>query len=485
MEEDIHIKLNFGNCQSNVRHVANMGPFQWYETEFSIDELKELFGLDNSFNDNDLEEGKSWNVNAVLESSGEDWTDHGESEFIYYLSKLYAGDDLSEIDDTSANEEDDDAPLADLDGAMANAANAAKTIKDIVSKDIVKKFLKNPIGFIMTPFFDGIRMLIADNIQVLANILTFSDVKIEYDYAELKSKTNSAVNEYVNVGKYNKAKAVTGNKSTTRPKIIHIAKDTINTDEEDRKFSTTTKIPYIKVDLFNVATGGVDIFDINFISVNSKLHDSASTWMHFRTLYAELLRMEIVICAMYLIGVLIFNGIKFVRSGFSNPDEHLESKNTIERFIMAAFMLVGTVFVISLAVYLSKYLTSFISIDSSKELPIRVYSEEANYCFSTNLTGYYRYMSCIEGINNYADKGEYTILYLVLAFTNFAVAFFMLARLVLMMVLSISGPIIAVSYARGSKRGMKYSSWILSVFCIAISEIFFVLGYSLIERFFI
>ena len=373
--------------------------------------------------------------------------------------------------------------LGNIQEDIDHTIEAAGKLKEILSQDIVKKFLKNPMGFILTAFFDGWRMLIVDNIQSFANILTFSDVKLDYDYSELKESDNSEINKYVNVGKYDKTKAYSKDTTNALPRKINIAKDTIHTDEEDRKFSETTKITYIAMDLFNVATNKIESFDINFIAVNNNIHQEDSTWMYFRSIYTIILRMEIFLCSMYLVAILIFNGIKFVKSGISNPDEHLESRNVIERFGKSLLMLVGTVVIISLTVYLSDLLADKIKVQSSNEFPIRVYVEEANYTFSTNITGYYRYMSCIEGINNYADKGLYTFLYTGLAVMNFAVAFFMFLRLFVMMMLSAAGPIIAVKYSKGNENGMKYSAWVTAVFGLAVSKIIVILVYNLIERF--
>ena len=101
--------------------------------------------------------------------------------------------------------------------------------------------------------------------------------------------------------------------------------------------------------------------------------------------------------------------------------------------------------------------------DSEKELPIRVVlKDSANiYSFSTNITGYARYMSENQNTDLIIQKLKYTIIYIVFVWLNIMAVIIMLIRMIAIIILSILGPMIAVAYAM-KKQGilnLTYKTW--------------------------
>ena len=87
--------------------------------------------------------------------------------------------------------------------------------------------------------------------------------------------------------------------------------------------------------------------------------------------------------------------------------------------------------------------------------------QEAGYSFSTNPTGYIRYVAGIENHELCGKKILYTSTYLVLAIINLIVMIIMIARTIGMWLLGVLGPIIVALHVLNvdDKFKIKYQDW--------------------------
>lgn len=374
-----------------------------------------------------------------------------------------------------------DANLSDIGENLAEISENADDLKEILS-ELSSKLLANPIGTGLSYFFGLLRDGIGDSFQKLTNTITFSDADITYSYKELSTEgaKTAIYNDYTNVREY-KEDGITDEENQ---KIINI-KEVDSDEKEDKRFSEETEIPIIMVDLYNIAVDNVPFFDINFLTVNEEKHPEDSLWTNLRDFITAIIHIIIFIVAAFLVLMLIFNGVQIVIHSLDNPEVKAKYKKGIEKFGTSLLMLVGSVVIMALCIYGSNMFLEGIKVNSSKdefvnEGPLRVNVEEAEYSFSTNITGFFRYMAEIEGVNRCLEKGAYTIGYIALSLVNFLLTAFMAIRMLGMMILAMIGPILAGLYAMNVKSPMKYSSWVKLYVCLAVVQVIFVIVYQII-----
>lgn len=372
-----------------------------------------------------------------------------------------------------------DANLSDIGENLAEISENADDLKEILS-ELLSKLLANPIGTALSYFFGLLRDGIGDSLQKLTNTITFSDADITYSYKELSTEgaKTAIYNDYTNVREYEED----GITDEENQKIINI-KEVDSDEKEDRRFSEETEIPLITIDLYNIAADNVPFFDINFLTVDETKHPAGTPWRYLRDFITTVIHVIIFVVAAFLIIMLIFNGIKIITHSLDNPEAKAEYKKGIEKFATSLLMLIGSIVIMALCIYGSNMFLNEIKVKDSKEGCIRVNAQEANYSFSTNITGYFRYMAEIEGVNRCLEKGAYTIGYIVLSFINLLLAIFMIIRMLGMMVLAMVGPILAGLHSMNIKAPMKYTSWVKIYVCLAAVQLIFVLVHQIVFSF--
>lgn len=306
--------------------------------------------------------------------------------------------------------------------------------------DIVRDFFRNPFGTLVSIFM-GIVGIIGDAIQWVANtIQTDESNKVKYSYDELSDPNidTDNKNKYTNVGEYEEgAKVIKG---------VDLSYDENENGYPD--FVQETEIPVMVGDLYNIAVGHIDFFDINFLNGQKETkgdgtlkHEDDSKWTIMRNFAAVFIRISIYISSMILLMSLIWYGIKIVRNSLGNPMARAKAKEGLERFEKSLLMLISSILIMGLCIFGSRAMVAGIE-EESYELPIRVNVEDV-YSFSTTITGYVRYLSLTIDVSEWMQKSVYTILYIILAIVNLVFVILMLARTFLVLFLAILGPVIA------------------------------------------
>lgn len=443
-------EIQFGKSNYNIHY--GVGLFGANE-RFTIDELKEIFGLDESVSKGDLKKGYQWKVNLIGKAS------RVERGYNIVLESLYAGSDLDKVYGVQTDDTEQDNIVAD---------NAEKMDKLI---DWFKDFAAHPVGKIIQTVMDWFTEVIGDSMQYLANLVqripdkTYKGRDVLYSYKVLETDSEydgtgddglGNLDKYTKVGEYKKGEAVF--------KSIDIEKDKNENDEDD--FTEENEIPVMIGDLYNIAVGHIDFIDVNFLTGNTTKnadgtglrHEEDSIWTNFRNFAAAIIRMSIYLASAILVMTLIWYGIGIVRHTFDNPRARLDGKEGINRLKNSLLILIGTILFMSLCIFGSQSLYNSISKEDSYELPIRVNVEDT-YSFSTTPTGYVRYMASTVDLEEGLQKLAFSMAYIALAAINLLAIVFMILRMFVLWILSIIGPIISVFYAFGKQSPLSLQTW--------------------------
>ena len=141
-------------------------------------------------------------------------------------------------------------------------------------------------------------------------------------------------------------------------------------------------------------------------------------------------------------------------------------------------MLIGSIVIMSLCIFGTKAFYSSIE-EESYELPIRVNVEDT-YSFSTTAAGYVRYMSLTDDVNEWLQKVVCTMVYLLLAIINLVMILLMMARVLILWILSMAGPIIAAMSVFKKSDTMKFGTWAEMYVLVSFIQVIIAFIYKLI-----
>lgn len=361
-----------------------------------------------------------------------------------------------------------------------------KVIPGIIGgiKDIKANLQKNFFGTLITWLLDILKF-IADIFQMLANsfqtinLNTIWDMTITYsgDYlytdgaGELDDAGSGNRDMYTKVGAYEEE-----DKENKKENTIYI-------DGKKEGFTKDTPIPVIPGDLYYIALGDIELLDTNFLTIDRTIHkDENSVWRHLRDFATSVIHITIYIAATLLIIMLIIHGIRIVAHTYDNPEERAKHIEALQKFATSLIMLIGTVVIMAISIFGSKALFNDIKKESSNEGPIRVNVKEAEYSFSTTVTGYFRYMAEIEDVDRYLEKTVYTVAYIVLVAVNCITMIFMFLRMIGMLVLAMLGPIVATLHVLNIKGFMNYKTWVGFYVRLALVQVIMAIIYRIILK---
>ena len=430
--------------------------------DLSDDELKK-FGYDESSG------ATSWPVvlfggYAYSLDVGAAQTATSTTQYWYLIvNEAYSGDD-------DYNKGLDKEP----EGAVAN-------IETTTVQDVAKNFLSEALSKFFIMLIEFVRGLYGDGPQMLLNsiqttqygtgIHKFLPWKITYEKDEYNADSDK--NAYVNFS------ADGSNEGNNGQKKVEVS-------ASENQFDEDTEIPVIPVDVYTLSVGQVSALDINFLTGqnNTELHSTDSVWTKLRNLAAGVIHITIYIGAAFLIATLIWHGICIVKGTFT-PDDEKKHKEGLQDFAVGVAMLAGSIIIMAVCIFASKVVFEDMEISSTKELPIRIALADNGsniYSFSTNVTGYVRYMSETQNTSLITKKLKYTIIYIICVWLNIISVIIMLIRMIAIIILSILGPIIAVAYAM-KKQGVfniTYKTWTIHYVLWSSIQLIFAIAYRII-----
>ena len=422
------------------------------------------------YDEGDKKVGSSWDV----------WLD---IEYIPYEGEMYnANVSKSYLDDKGDFNPDEDGwkGTKKINETASDVIDAAAGVgKNVISAaEFVIDLLKDIVGKILSIIFDWLGRTVGDSIQKAANSVQLkASYDVLYSYKSLKeNKDTDLKNKYTNVS------SCPDNPTTG----IYLLKDENDNDKKD--YTKDTKIPVMVGDLYNIAVGHIDFFDVNFLtgantvrSGNITVHEKDSSWLLIRNTASAIIHISIYAASAVLIIYLIVMGIGIVAHTLDNPEAQAEYKKGLEKLKTSITMLVGSILIMAFCIFFTESIASTIGKTDSYELPIRV-NVEGTYSFSTTATGYIRYLSLTEDTSRIMQKMSCTLLYILLAFTNLAAVCIMLIRMFAMWILAILGPLIGVMYVFNIKEPISFRNWVKLYIILSFMQIFFILIYKVIIK---
>ena len=444
----------------------------------SEEDAKSKYGLPNDANPYSAE----WPGNIVVEiaagmgSSTEGW------KYEVNVIKIDTDHDLANIQideglfDNEAIEEQER-----QEDSIQDTVGALKSIKDFI-----ESFLHNPVGAMVNLLCDVVINLFGDICQTLANFVQTGFVIGNTTVETLKPKPvpvfsynylimNQGYNDYTNV-------------STEEPAEYNDT--TIKIENEGYGFTPDTKIPVAIVDFESLARNKISNLDANFfVEDNDQTH--SAFWRAIRNFVVVTVRILIFLASALLLTLLIINAVNLASSTIT-PIERSKIIEGFEEFAKIIFMLIGTVIIMAIGIYSNQMIFNVVegsndtNTAETKELPIRVYVEEAKYSFSTTDTGYTRYMASIDNVDMYEKKAFYSVSYFGMALTNLIIAVIMLARMIMMFGLAIMGPLIVIQFILNKFIEVKiipisYQKWAIWFIALSMIQTLLAIGYVVMK----
>ena len=411
------------------------------------------------------------NLNDINHLEVSEEREIGDSWDVWFDAQYFSpGGNKYRVQTRVIYEDDGFDPEKDGWAAGNGVVNAAKGAVELVFsvlggiKDFVGNLTKNFWGTIFTLLLDGVKfladifqMVIANSFQTLTNG-TFTDFTITYSKDFLEKDGSGNTND-TGAGKRDAYTKVSAYKKSEASNVKNI-------DGKSLGFDKDTPIPVVPGDLYYIALGKIDFFDINILSTSN----TSSVWTYIRNVASVFIHVTIYIATAFLLISLIIRGFQIISHAYTTPEQRVEIMKGIKNFALAVVMLMGTVLIMALAIYGTNAISEAIAVKSDLEGPIRVNVKEAKYSFSTTITGYYRYMCEIEDVNKSPQKALYTFCYVGVVIVNCVVAIAMFIRLFGIILLSIAGPIIAVSSPFNVVFKFRYTEWIIAYFLIALMQ---------------
>lgn len=341
-----------------------------------------------------------------------------------------------------------------INGGNNNSNKKKESLLDIFFEPFLKGIFK--VIDIFRAAIDVVQWLI-DLFQTIPSG-TWKDFTITYKYDELLSDGPEG----------------SKNKYTMVSEGIKESNYSVPIDGVEEGFTKDTEIPVIPVDLYNFANGNVYLLDTNVLTNEkdkSPITKIVTNYMH----------VTVYISAALLIVMLIFHGINIVRTAIT-PKEKAEHKNKLYELGKALLLLVGSIVFMALCIYMIKFVFKQIQIGITDELPVRVnVGGDVNYSFSTNGTGYIRYLTQITDTDLILFKFVYTIAYLFLVAFNLITMLVMTVRFIALMFLSIIGPLFAAFSMFGRKKFLNYDfkKWAIHYFAWSSIQLVLAILYRL------
>ena len=429
----------------------------------------------------------SWNV-VLIGGAQKEFVPTGELSGIAVVAKkVYAGDDYEKglQITTDGEKEVESTDITRASEVVDEVKDALDDVTDIIGNLHIKLYEIKIIPF------DGIQSVI-DMLQTVnyGGDKWFLPWNITYEGEEIANDPDK--NQYV---KYTTGSDNLGNDGQ---KVIFV-----NEKEEGLDFSLVSKlifdskpqIPVIPIDMYTIAKGKVEAFDINFLSGqnNIDLHPTNSGWLIVRNFVSVVIHSILYIGAAILITMLILHGIYFfkeiINSEQSSPDERKKHIEGIHELAISLMKLIGCILIMAICIFMSDAVFEDMKVADTNELPIRVNVGSGatdgsgnNYSFSTNIIGYVRFMATIKDNDFIVYKALYTGAYIILVIVNVALILVMFVRMIAIILLSMAGPIIAIASIFKEKKlfGLTYQQWATHYAIWASIQLIFAITYRIL-----
>lgn len=334
-------------------------------------------------------------------------------------------------------------------------------------------------------FFTTIGDIVQTSIESVAEGINWLDCK-QLLYTRQEIEADEELNKEIRVrDARERDKFLDGSTKNVAKRISIPNTETDKSGNETVIYAADTKIPVIAMDMYSLATGESDLFDINFYNANYDSENNHAFWKFIRGIVVTFSKIVMYISAAALLTLLIYRAIMLVFSTVSdNPKTAALSKEVMDDFVKAIALVAGSVIIVAMSTQFYAYLQDIILNGKDTNYIIRLNVEDV-YMFDTNIMGYIKYMTL--RVSSWSKLG-YSIVYALMAiFCNFAIFLTMFLRMLGIGFLVVIAPLTAVGTLSKKSIGgggigqlLNFKTWIKTYFTLLLLPLGFIIMYRII-----
>lgn len=210
-------------------------------------------------------------------------------------------------------------------------------------------------------------------------------------------------------------------------------------------YDTSTEIPVVQIDVYNLLIGDIDLLDIDFYSSSSTNEDKR--WNYFKNIITTYSHIVLYLASALAITALIWRGILMVSSATRDiPEIKADSKKIINGVVKAYLILIGIYILMPMMVYFYNTILQVIQGDDPSKYALRINVDDT-FAFNSNTVGWAKLMSMAKD-NLESLKGAAA--YVATAILNALCFGAMLIRAIIIGGLTIIAPMTAIGELIGS-----------------------------------
>lgn len=334
-------------------------------------------------------------------------------------------------------------------------------------------------------FFTTIGDIVQTSLESVAEGINWLDCK-QLLYTRQEIEADEALNKKIRVrDARERDRFLEGSMQNVSKRISISNTETDKNGNETVIFTPDTKIPVVAMDMYSLATGESDLFDINFYNANYESENNHAFWKFIRGIVVTFSKIVMYISAAALLTLLIYRAIMLVFSTVSdNPRTAALSKEVMDDFVKAIALVAGSVAIIAVSTHFYTYIQDIIINGKDTNYTIRLNVENV-YMFDTNIMGYIKYMTL--RTSSWSKLG-YSIIYALMAiFCNFAIFLAMFFRMLGIGFLVVIAPLTAVGTLSKKSIGgdgigklLNFKVWIKTYFTLLLLPLGFIFAYKII-----
>ena len=334
--------------------------------------------------------------------------------------------------------------LFPINTAFANTRSASE---GEMNSSNISKFIICPIGDLINRAINSISGELTEN-EAAVTVYSTDEINQNYKFRaqiDVKDETNSAQTE-----------------QKKEPGTVYLENSVYNEyGDLDTIYTSDTKIPVLPLDVYTISAGKSQITDINFWNLEET--NNNKYWNYIKDIVIMVAHIILYLSAALILTMIIWRSILFVYTTMtSQPEKAKESKKIIDSLFYVILMMIGVYILMTICTILHDKALQLIFNKPQTTYPIRTVVSEV-YSFNTTLIGLIRYQTLTTNV--WHELG-WSIAYLIISILDFIYYLLMIARMLVLGVLSAVAPLTAVMKMTGLAEGkgllnlLHFKNWV-------------------------
>ena len=330
---------------------------------------------------------------------------------------------------------------------MVYADDVQESTEEEMHASNIAKFIIEPLGDLINRAINTISGELTEN-EAAVTLYKTDEINASYKFRSDINVKNEPDNS--------KTKSTEGLKEITISNSVYNQYGVL-----EQIYTTDTKIPVLPFDVYTLSAGKAQILDINFWKLEET--NTNKIWNYIKNIVRSIAHIVLYLSVALIFTMIIWRSILFVYSTMtSQPEKAEQSKKILDSLFSVILMVVGVYLIMATCTILHDKALQFIFNKNQNQYPIRAVVTGV-YSFNTTLIGLIRYKTIT---NNIWNELGWSVGYLIISFLDFVYFLLMLARMLILGVLSITAPITAVMKMSGQSEGkgilqlLQFNNWL-------------------------